>query len=312
MKTEGALNLIILILGSSLAKAKPQIAKHDGLNPYSVDFSDRDPLKLSGIFKVDDKITSSDANPLKGLKPTGIFKLEKDITPNSFTSSGGNPLKGLKPTGIFKLESDISPGSFSSSGDNPLKGLKPTGIFKLEKDISPDSFTSSSGNPLKGLKPTGIFKLEKNISPPSGDNPLKGLKPTGIFKLEKDILPNSFDLKPTPGGSLLAAASSIGNCSDYSDQGLECVPYHRCDENGEIILDGAGQIGIRSGTVEIDVEGSRCPGFIDVCCRHPDFLLPIKQAKNPSEEEPIKVQDVISVTNEAQPPPVYRLVKLML
>ena len=140
MKTEGALNLIILILGSSLAKAKPQIAKHDGLNPYSVDFSDRDPLKLSGIFKVDDKIASSDANPLKGLKPTGIFKLEKDITPDSFTSSGGNPLKGLKPTGIFKLESDISPGSFSSSGDNPLKGLKPTGIFKLEKDILPNSF----------------------------------------------------------------------------------------------------------------------------------------------------------------------------
>ena len=64
---------------------------------------------------------------MEGLKPTGIFKLEKDLK----QGRGGNPLEGLKPTGIFKLEKGLKQGPRG----NPLEGLKPTGIFKLEKDL---------------------------------------------------------------------------------------------------------------------------------------------------------------------------------
>ena len=117
-----ALNIIV-ILGFPLADAKHLIAKRYGQIPYSVNFSDRDPDNLSGIFEVGH---GHDSNPLKGLKPTGIFKLEKDLK----QGLGGNPVVGLKPTGIFKLGKDLK-----QSGGNPLEGLKPTGIFKLEKDL---------------------------------------------------------------------------------------------------------------------------------------------------------------------------------
>ena len=64
------------------------------------------------------------------------------------------------------------------------------------------------------------------------------------------------------------------NCSDYTEEfGYECVPYYQCS-NGTIITDGAGLIDIRNGFGSLTPEDSKCPGFLDVCCKDPDFIPP--------------------------------------
>merc|ERR1712013_350495 len=55
--------------------------------------------------------------------------------------------------------------------------------------------------------------------------------------------------------------------------GHECVPYYQC-HNGTIITDGAGLIDIRNGFGSLTPEDSKCPGFLDVCCKDPDFIPP--------------------------------------
>merc|ERR1711963_1004979 len=64
------------------------------------------------------------------------------------------------------------------------------------------------------------------------------------------------------------------NCADYTaTQDYECVPYYQC-HNGTIITDGAGLIDIRNGFGSLAPEDSKCPGFLDVCCKDPDFIPP--------------------------------------
>merc|ERR1711923_22556 len=64
------------------------------------------------------------------------------------------------------------------------------------------------------------------------------------------------------------------NCADYTESlGYECVPYYEC-HNGTIITDGAGLIDIRNGFGSLAPEDSKCPGFLDVCCKDPDFVPP--------------------------------------
>merc|ERR1712033_24696 len=64
------------------------------------------------------------------------------------------------------------------------------------------------------------------------------------------------------------------NCADYTELlGYECVPYYQC-HNGTIITDGAGLIDIRNGFGSLAPEDSKCPGFLDVCCKDPDFIPP--------------------------------------
>merc|ERR1712001_561198 len=64
------------------------------------------------------------------------------------------------------------------------------------------------------------------------------------------------------------------NCADYTELlGYECVPYYQC-HNGTIITDGAGLIDIRNGFGALAPEDSKCPGFLDVCCKDPDFIPP--------------------------------------
>merc|ERR1712115_634957 len=71
-------------------------------------------------------------------------------------------------------------------------------------------------------------------------------------------------------------------CSDYADQGYDCVPYYQC-HNGTIVTDGHGLIDIRNGFGILSPEDSKCEGFLDVCCLDPDFSAPpptpIKQYK---------------------------------
>ena len=63
-------------------------------------------------------------------------------------------------------------------------------------------------------------------------------------------------------------------CAEYTQGfGYECVPYYQCS-NGSIITDGAGLIDIRGGFGNLNPVDSKCPGFLDVCCKNPDFIPP--------------------------------------
>jgi len=63
-------------------------------------------------------------------------------------------------------------------------------------------------------------------------------------------------------------------CSAYTkDFGYECVPYYQC-HNGTIITDGGGLIDIRGGFASLSPADSKCEGFLDVCCKDPDFVPP--------------------------------------
>jgi len=73
------------------------------------------------------------------------------------------------------------------------------------------------------------------------------------------------------------------NCADYTEEfGYECVPYYQCS-NGSIITDGAGLIDIRNGFAALNPEDSKCPGFLDVCCKDPDFVPPPPQPRYESK-----------------------------
>lgn len=67
--------------------------------------------------------------------------------------------------------------------------------------------------------------------------------------------------------------SSDRQCTDFSNTGYECVPYYQCS-NGTIITDGGGLIDIRNGFGALNAGDSKCPGFLDVCCKDPDFVPP--------------------------------------
>jgi len=72
-------------------------------------------------------------------------------------------------------------------------------------------------------------------------------------------------------------------CEDYTEEfGYSCVPYYQCS-NGSIITDGAGLIDIRNGFGALNPEESKCPGFLDVCCKDPDFVAPPPKPKYASK-----------------------------
>merc|ERR1712020_504822 len=86
------------------------------------------------------------------------------------------------------------------------------------------------------------------------------------------------DYTPSQGAFTNQATTAVDNvfenCADYTaSRGYECVPYYQC-HNGSIITDGGGLIDIRNGFGILSPEESKCPGFLDVCCRDPDFVPP--------------------------------------
>jgi secreted trypsin-like serine protease len=86
------------------------------------------------------------------------------------------------------------------------------------------------------------------------------------------------DYQPSQGALTSQATTAVDNlfenCADYTaSRGYECVPYYQC-HNGSIITDGGGLIDIRNGFGILSPEESKCPGFLDVCCRDPDFVPP--------------------------------------
>ena len=58
--------------------------------------------------------------------------------------------------------------------------------------------------------------------------------------------------------------SPFGVCDDFDR--FECTPNHLCI-GGTIMTDGEGIIQIRQGGLVIDPTQSKCPGFLEVCCK---------------------------------------------
>merc|ERR1712018_942352 len=91
---------------------------------------------------------------------------------------------------------------------------------------------------------------------------------------------------PDIGSPEVKVDEKYDNCSYYQEEGFgyECVPYYNC-KNGEIITDGDSLFDIRgnfgdlegqtrSGLnefIKLDPLASKCPGYLEVCCRHPDY-----------------------------------------
>merc|ERR1719320_950840 len=98
-----------------------------------------------------------------------------------------------------------------------------------------------------------------------------------ITKIGEANLPNDYVAGVDDGFEDQASVEvnyEFENCEDYTEKyGYECVPYYQC-HNGTIITDGAGLIDIRNGFGSLTPEDSKCPGFLDVCCKDPDFIPP--------------------------------------
>merc|ERR1711962_1191014 len=57
----------------------------------------------------------------------------------------------------------------------------------------------------------------------------------------------------------------LPSCSQYSELGYSCVPKSQCDQ-GVIVTDGSGILQARVKEETSVQEGSRCPGWNEVCC----------------------------------------------
>jgi len=113
----------------------------------------------------------------------------------------------------------------------------------------------------------------KEVFNVNNNNPRRG-KASYTSETNTDI--NDIDVvvqivKESPG---VEVNHDFDHCSDYTEQfGYECVPYYLC-KNGTIITDGSGLIDIRSSFGSLSAEDSKCPGYLDVCCKDPDFVAP--------------------------------------
>ena len=94
---------------------------------------------------------------------------------------------------------------------------------------------------------------------------------------ERSPFPTDFTRSNLPKATkaTVEVDDTFKNCADYTEgYGYMCVPYYQCS-NATIITGGAGQINIRGfGLSTLTPEDSKCPGFLDVCCKDPDFVPP--------------------------------------
>jgi hypothetical protein len=87
-----------------------------------------------------------------------------------------------------------------------------------------------------------------------------------------DYAPSATDTEVSK--AIIEVDGVFQNCSEYTASlGYMCVPYYQCDK-GTIITNGAGLIDVRGGFGNLSPENSKCPGFLDVCCKDPDFTAP--------------------------------------
>ena len=99
---------------------------------------------------------------------------------------------------------------------------------------------------------------------------------TGSEVLNEDgyVAPDDYQQSELNDQATAVVDHVFENCADYTEsQGYECVPYYQC-HNGTIITDGGGLIDIRNGFGILSPEDSKCEGYLDVCCKDPDFVPP--------------------------------------
>jgi len=144
-------------------------------------------------------------------------------------------------------------------------------------DLSDDTYQTIQevfGSSEKQVDASGY---SANSAPLTGDNSVDVL--VQVIKDANNQYPNDYT---EPGTAQLVEETKATvevdtvheNCADYTEQfGYMCVPYYQCS-NGTIITDGAGLIDIRNGFGALTPEDSKCPGFLDVCCKDPDFIPP--------------------------------------
>lgn len=68
--------------------------------------------------------------------------------------------------------------------------------------------------------------------------------------------------------STTATTARQPQCSDYENEGFECVSQSSCDDSGDIITDGGSKFDIRQDDVDSLGYLGKCPGQ-QVCCRDP-------------------------------------------
>jgi len=122
---------------------------------------------------------------------------------------------------------------------------------------------------------------------------------------------------PDIGSPGVKTDDKYDNCSYYIEEGFgyECVPYYNC-KNGEIITDGDSLFDIRGNFGDEDLDGqtrsgannfikldplaSKCPSYLEVCCRHPDYdeydITVRPSTQRPITKAPPKVTTAAPVT----------------
>ncbi|XP_071745786.1 phenoloxidase-activating factor 2-like [Lepeophtheirus salmonis] len=150
--------------------------------------------------------------------------------------------------------------------------------------------------PLTYAKPQGYGVVNAAINVAKEDPNLindifkgsggKGFRDSGLNE-------NNSSIEPEPhygdGGSHVneVVDTSSEECAYYADQEYKCVPYYTC-EDGEIVTDGGGLIDIRSSFAAVlDPASSKCPGYLEVCCRHPNFSTNAPVVTQTTTPEPV-------------------------
>jgi len=116
--------------------------------------------------------------------------------------------------------------------------------------------------------------------------------------------PDYYNYDDTDGGDPnVREDSTYDNCTYYEQEGYgyECVPYYNC-KNGTIITDGGGLIDIRSNF--LDPLTSKCPSYLEVCCRHEDYeddplpTRPPPATRRPTTPRPTRPPTTLAPTNQ--------------
>merc|ERR1712061_857572 len=143
-------------------------------------------------------------------------------------------------------------------------------------DLIQDVFGTSTGERYGGVVDDSQ-NVQETVNDIVGD--------TSNSEKFTDNVPNDYvepDNEHLRETATVEVLSDNADCAEYTESlGYECVPYYQCS-NGSIITDGAGLIDIRNGFGALNAEDGKCPGFLDVCCKDPDFLPPpppVKQYK---------------------------------
>jgi len=158
---------------------------------------------------------------------------------------------------------------FASTFGEPSPQELDSDAMEAIKEIFGDGVRSGS-NGYSGGYDYGEENLDNGA-----DDPIDVL--LQIVKEDSKQLPSDYTEPETSqlvDQPTVVADFSHENCADYTEEfGYECVPYYQC-HNGSIITDGAGLIDIRNGFGSLSPEDSKCPGFLDVCCKDPEFEAP--------------------------------------